>query len=178
MSDFFYINNRNMIETSSVLVTRRQDGTPLQVNDVWMDTSENKLKQWNGSAWTDKKCLLILTMNTTPTVAANAKVPWNIKTVDTNNAFDIATSNFTVPTTGNYILIGELQTTAAAIAGGPETQVNGSVVGVGGKLINSTIGFSTLQLSLNQGQVVSFHQSSLGLNILAGFACSYSIYEL
>jgi hypothetical protein len=185
MSDsIFYLNNASMIQTSSINVTTRQDGSPLQLNDIWIDTNSNIIKQWNGTQWSSSsgKCVLILKLNIggggAITVGAGVRIPWNQKVLDTNNAFNLSTFNFVVPRSGCYSLVAKVQTTSALMAGGLETQVNGIVVGDGAHATSFTCGWSTLVLKLNTGDHVSLHQSPAGPNTFVASACNYSIYEL
>ena len=51
MSSNFTLNNSNVVITENRPITRRPDGTPLQVNDAWIDTNALQIKKWNGSSW-------------------------------------------------------------------------------------------------------------------------------
>jgi hypothetical protein len=164
-----------MIQTSSVPVTTRQDGSPLQLNDVWINTNNCSINKWNGTQWFQKPILLVqFSANTT--VNANATFGFNSKVTDTSNSYNTSTFEYIVPSTGVYVMSMQGVTTGANIGSSPTVYINGSLAETGW-FASDTCGIY-LTLLLNQGNIVTIRQGFTGANTYSAITSQYSIFQL
>jgi hypothetical protein len=163
-----------MVQTSSLPLSTRQDGSPLQINDVWIDTNTCNIKKWTGSQWIER-AIVLAKFSANSTVAAAAKMPFNLEVTDTTNSYNTSTYEFTAPYTGAYLLSMQNNTTGANVAGSPTLHVNNVFV-QDGWFGGSTCGF-TITLQLTRNDIVTVLQS-VGTNTYSSTTSQLSIVHL
>ncbi len=163
-----------MVQTSSLPLSTRQDGSPLQINDVWIDTNTCNIKKWTGTQWIER-AIVLAKFSANATVGINANMPFNSKVTDTTNSYNASTYEFTAPYTGAYMISMQNNTTGANVAGSPALHVNNVFV-QDGWFGGTTCGF-TITLQLTRNDIVTVRQS-VGANTYLATTSQYSIVHL
>jgi hypothetical protein len=166
MSSNFTLNNSNIVITQNSAITRRPDGTPLQINDAWIDTNALQIKKWNGLSWSgnDSASVTVFGNSAAVTLSASAKLPFNTKTIDTFNQWNTTTNEFTCVEPGRYLITVHVYANAGSDMSGVGNRpafwygsTEGPVIHIENQ---NTIGFFTTVASFIVGENFSIRMAS------------------
>jgi hypothetical protein len=182
MSSSFTLNNANIVITqNSATITTRPDGSPLQINDAWIDTNTLEIKKWNGASWSSGggggSSLPCAVVRETKTANTNSAVTWTQGTtgniqkrqfnVVDNSGMSVTVSGspnwtFTIPTAGTYFFEARATirtpTSDGQIVYG-KLVLNNNTLGLGSVIVGDSHCLGTISTSILQNTNWTHHLS-------------------
>jgi hypothetical protein len=168
MSTYSTNQNNHMIITTEENVTRRPDGSPLQLGDAWIDLQTLEIKRrvgFESFRWQvhEGPAVAVTGSSSAVVLSASQKLPFNVKEVDNFGEWSNANAEFTCVEGGRYIITMHIVTNGGNMSGLSNRpalwygETEGQVINVD---IQNSVGFYTTVASFLTGEKFSVRMAS------------------